>query len=57
MSEQTLPWDEDALQRLEKMPSFVRNMAKAKIEKAAREAGESKVTAAFLDANKGKMMG
>ena len=25
--------------------------------KAAREAGESKVTAAFLDANKGKLMG
>ncbi|MCL5957596.1 MAG: protochlorophyllide oxidoreductase, partial [Gammaproteobacteria bacterium] len=25
-------------------------MAKAKIEKAAREAGEPKVTAAFLDA-------
>ncbi len=57
MSEQTLPWDEDALERLEKMPSFIRNMAKAKIEKAAREAGESRVTAAFLDANKAKMMG
>ncbi len=57
MSDPTLPWDEDALQRLEKMPSFVRNMAKAKIEKAAKEAGESKVTATFLDANKGKLMG
>ncbi|AOV15827.1 protochlorophyllide oxidoreductase [Acidihalobacter aeolianus] len=57
MSEQTLPWDEDALQRLEKIPSFVRNMAKAKIERAAKEAGEVKVTAEFLDTNKSKLMG
>lgn len=57
MSEQTLPWDEDALQRLDKIPSFVRNMAKAKIERAAKEAGEAKVTAEFLDTNKSKLMG
>lgn len=57
MSNESLAWDDDALARLEKIPSFVRNMAKAKIEKAAREAGESRITSAFMDANKAKLMG
>jgi hypothetical protein len=57
MSDQLLPWDEEALQRLEKIPSFVRKMAKAKIEKAATQAGEEKVTVNFMDANKAKLMG
>jgi len=57
MSDESLPWDEEALKRLEKIPSFVRNMAKAKIEKAAKAAGESKVSAEFMDANKTKLMG
>ena len=57
MSKESLPWDEDALQRLEKIPSFVRGMAKGKIEKAARAAGEARVTAAFIDTNKSKLMG
>jgi len=57
MSNESLAWDEDALKRLEKIPSFVRNMARAKIEKAAREAGESRVSSAFMDANKARLMG
>jgi hypothetical protein len=57
MSDKSMPWDEEALQRIEKIPSFVRGMAKAKIEKAAKQAGEEKVTANFLDANKAKLMG
>jgi len=57
MSENTIPWDEDALERLEKIPSFVRNMAKNKIEKAAVAAGETRVTQTFIDANKAKLMG
>jgi hypothetical protein len=57
MSNDTLEWDEDAQQRLERIPSFVRNMARARIEKAAREAGESRITAAFMDANKARLMG
>ncbi len=56
MSDETLPWDEDALQRLEKIPSFVRKIAKAKIEKVAREAGETRVSAAFMEANRAKLM-
>ena len=57
MSQESLPWDDEALQRLEKIPSFIRGMAKGKIEKAAKAAGEARVTAAFMDANKAKLMG
>ena len=57
MSENAFPWDEDALARLEKIPSFVRNMAKKKIEKAAIAAGEARVTSDFIDANKASLMG
>ena len=57
MSEQTLPWDEEALKRLEKIPSFVRGMAKRKIEKAAIAAGEERVTAAYMEQNRTKLMG
>ena len=57
MSEDTIPWDQDALERLEKIPSFVRNMAKKKIEKAAIAAGNASVTSEFIDANKAKLMG
>lgn len=53
----TIQWDEEALKKLEKIPSFVRSMAKGKIEKAAIEAGISVVTAAFIDQAKGNLMG
>jgi Proto-chlorophyllide reductase 57 kD subunit len=57
MSSENMPWDEAALERLERIPRFVRAMAKDKIEKAAQAAGESRVTVAFMDANKAKLMG
>lgn len=57
MTEQAIQWDDDAIKRIEKIPAFVRNMAKSKIEKAALAAGEERVTVAFLDANKSKLMG
>lgn len=57
MNSETLPWDEAALERLERIPRFVRGMAKDKIEKAAQAAGEGRVTVAFMDANRGKLMG
>jgi len=56
MSNESLPWDEDALKRLEKIPAFVRNMAKAKIEKAAQREGFTRVTTEFIDANKASLM-
>lgn len=57
MTEQSIQWDEEALKRIEKIPTFVRNMAKSKIEKAALAAGEERVTVEFLDANKARLMG
>jgi hypothetical protein len=57
MNNESLPWDEEALKRLEKIPVFARHMAKSKIEQAAKAAGESTVTAAFMDANKAILMG
>jgi len=50
-------WDPEALARLERIPAFVRGMAKSKIEKAALAAGEPCVTVAFMDANKARLMG
>ena len=57
MTSEELPWDEDALKRLDNIPAFVRGMAKSKIEKAAKAAGETRVTTEFMEANKAKLMG
>ena len=57
MTNEELPWDEDALKRLENIPAFVRGMAKSKIEKVAKAAGETRVTAEFMETNKAKLMG
>lgn len=57
MTEQSIEWDEEALKRIEKIPAMVRSMVKSKIEKAALAAGEECITAAFLDANKARLMG
>jgi hypothetical protein len=57
MDAETLPWHEAALERLNKIPRFVRPMAKSKIERAARDAGESRVAVVFMDASKAKLMG
>jgi len=56
MSKEPLPWDKDALKRVEKIPAFVRRAAKSKIERAAREAGETRVTSAFIEENRSKLM-
>ena len=57
MSNQELKWEEDALEMLRKVPGFVRKMAKGKIEKAAREAGEETITAAFMEKVRQEKMG
>lgn len=53
---ESIPWDRDALERLERIPVLVRGLAKDKIEQAARAVGEARVTAAFMDAQKAKLM-
>jgi hypothetical protein len=49
MSEKALEWDEEALKKLERVPSFVRGMAKGKIEKAAAAMGAARITAELVD--------
>jgi len=57
MSEEKFPWDEDATKLLEFMPAFVRPIARGKIEAAAKAAGETKVSADFMEKNKDGLMG
>ena len=57
MADSELQWDDDALARLEKIPSFVRGMAKGKIEKGAVALGATRVTAELMDKIKKEEMG
>jgi len=57
MSEERLPWDDEAEKLLEVMPAFVRPIARGKIEKAAKDDGVSRVTAEYMHANKDRLMG
>ncbi len=56
MSDESPQWAESALEKLAKIPVFVRPMAKKKIEQAAADAGLSVITAEFMDESKSKLM-
>jgi hypothetical protein len=49
MSNSNLVWDDEALEKLERVPVFVRKMVKGKIEKAALELGEERITVELMD--------
>ena len=49
MSESEVVWDEKELEKLEKVPVFIRKMVKGKIEKAAMAKGASKITPELMD--------
>ena len=49
MSDSGFEWNEEALERIKKVPFFVRKAAKSKIEKAAKELGETQITAELVD--------
>lgn len=57
MSDGNLVWDDEALEKLENVPVFVRSMAKGKIEKAALAMGETRITAELVDRIKKEEMG
>ncbi len=46
-------WTEEALERLNRIPSFVQSMAKTGIEEFAREKGIAKITGEVMDAARG----
>jgi nucleotide-binding universal stress UspA family protein len=48
-SKSPLVWDSDAETRLQRVPSFVRSMAKRAVENAARELGKQRVSADDFD--------
>lgn len=50
-------WTEEALQRMERAPVFLRGMVKRLAEKKARELGYREITAEVLDRFKSQMMG
>jgi len=52
-----MEWDEEASLRLEKIPVFVRRMARSKIEKRASEKGKSIVTLEDVEEAKAGFMG
>src|SRR5690606_18734679 len=45
----TMPWDDDALARTRRMPSFVRGVVMSRIETYARRHGHARVTPAVMD--------
>jgi len=52
-----MEWDKEASSRLEKIPVFVRRMARSKIEKRASEKGKSTVTVEDVEDAKSSFMG
>ncbi|WP_415901841.1 PCP reductase family protein [Neptuniibacter sp. QD29_5] len=51
-----LEWDEDAKQRVDAAPFFVRKLIRHKVEKAARQQGLERITEELLDKVKKKQM-
>jgi hypothetical protein len=47
-SEPAMPWTADALQRIERVPSFVRGVVTARMENYAREHGHEEITADLM---------
>jgi hypothetical protein len=45
----TIPWEPEALARLERIPRFVRKMARRSIEAAAASEGAERVTVRHLE--------
>lgn len=52
-----IAWTDDALQRMERAPVFLRGMVKRLAEKKARELGYTAITGEILDQFKSQMMG
>lgn len=55
--EAVITWTKEAEERLEKVPSFVRGMAKKGVEKMARKDGVTVIDVEMMDKAKSKFMG
>jgi hypothetical protein len=52
-----ITWDQEAIDRLNKAPFFIRGIARKKVEKSARNVGVNRITLAFMEEIKQKEMG
>lgn len=57
MAQVKVEWGEAAKKRLQKATFFIRPLAKAKVEKAARAAGQTRITLVLLEQIKKREMG
>ncbi len=48
-AERQLVWDDDALQRVQRIPDFIRGNVVRELERRARDEGRDRITAAYLD--------
>ncbi|MDH5637233.1 MAG: universal stress protein [Nitrospinota bacterium] len=53
--EEPMDWDAEAIELLERVPGFVRNMVRGHMEAQARKAGDSRITAQMMKDARGKM--
>ena len=53
----SLPWDQDATDRLEKLPFFLRKMIRTRVEQAAHDQQLDKVSLALMDSLRHKRFG
>ena len=51
-----IPWSSDAEERLNRLPDFIRPMAKREIERMAKDKGQPEVTPVIMDEAKTKFM-
>ncbi len=51
-----IAWSADAQERLDRLPDFIRPMAKREIERMAKDKGETEISAALMDEAKTKFM-
>ncbi|MFQ5683692.1 MAG: universal stress protein [Candidatus Binatia bacterium] len=56
-AEETMVWTEEAKQRMEKVPSFARGMAKKSLHRYAREKGHTVITSSVIDQALGSLFG
>jgi hypothetical protein len=47
-ADRTLPWDDDAAERMRRIPSFVRAVVIARIEQYARDRGHDRVSSELI---------
>jgi len=56
MSHDELIWEDEALEKLQKIPFFARKLARKKIEQGAIEAGETRITPELMERIRAQVM-